>query len=139
MLLALTAITASAQGKLTKQVNDSICVALRNITLPEVAGSYVKVESVRLRERGKSQVVEVKTSVELAYYPMRPENITRIYNAVREQLPTAYRKHTILIYANGQLIDNLTPQYYRERHDERRFTNTAEAPLITRQSAISQL
>ena len=138
MLLALTAITASAQGKLTKQVNDSICVALRNITLPEVAGSYVKVESVRLRERGKSQVVEVKTSVELAYYPMRPENITRIYNTVREQLPTAYRKHTILIYANGQLIDNLTPQYYRERHDERRFTNTAEAPLITRQSAISQ-
>lgn len=137
LLILLSPVTISAQTSLPKHVCDSVCVALRRITLPEVAGSYVKVESIRLKERGKSRVVEVRTSVELAYFPMRPDNITTIYNAVREQLPAKYRNHTILVYANGQLIDKLIPQYYRKGHDERSFT-TASRPLIIRQSSIAQ-
>ena len=137
-IITIALPSASAQGKLPRSVSDSICVALREITLKEVAGSYVKVESVRLREKGKSHIVEVHTSVELAYYPMRPDNLKNLYNAVREQLPKEYRNHTILIYAKGELIDNLVPQYYRKGKDERSFTNSSPQPLITRCSNISE-
>ena len=129
---------AIAQSKLPKSVCDSVCVALRRITLKEVAGSYVKVESIRLKDRGNAQVIEVRTSVELAYYPMRPDNITELYDAVRKMLPEKYRKYTIVIYSNGKLIDNLIPQYYRKIAGERSFTNQSSAPLIRRQSSISQ-
>lgn len=136
--LVLFSSPLTAQSKLPKSVSDSICVALRRITLEEVAGSYVKVESVRLRQRGKSDVVEVRTSAELAYYPMRPNNIDKLYDAVRKMLPAKYRNHTILIYSDGQLIDNLTPQYYRKSEGDRSFTNEVTTPLITRESALSQ-
>ena len=106
-LVLLSTPMAIAQSKLPKSVCDSVCVALRRITLKEVAGSYVKVESIRLKDRGNAQVIEVRTSVELAYYPMRPDNITELYDAVRKMLPEKYRKYTIVIYSNGKLIDNL--------------------------------
>ena len=136
--LVVFSLPLTAQSKIPKAVNDSICVALRRITLEEVAGSYVKVESVRLRQRGKSDVVEVHTSAELSYYPMRPNNINKLYEAVRKMLPERYRNHTILIYSDGQLIDNLTPQYYHKSEGDRSFTNEVATPLITRESALSR-
>ena len=136
--VALTTSTAQAQQKIDNAVRDSICLAIREITLPEVAGSYVQVESVRLRERGKSRSVEVRTSVELAYFPMRPESVKRLYDAVRAELPAKYRNYTLLIYSNGQLIDNLIPHYYRKKEGDKGFTNSSTTPLITRCSSISQ-
>lgn len=138
MMVALCPPSATAQSRLPKQLCDTLAVKLREITLKEVAGSYVKVESIRLRNRGKSEVVEVHTSVELAYYPMRPDNLKGLYDAVRKVLPAKYRGATILIYSDGDLIDNLIPQYYRKGSDQRSFTNHSETPLITRRSAISQ-
>lgn len=146
IIFCLVAITATllsmpfamAQSNIPKSVCDSVCVALRRITLEEVAGSYVKVESIRLRDRGNARVVEVRTSVELSYYPMRPDNIAKIYDAVRMMLPEKYRNYTIVIYSNGNLIDNLIPQYYRKREGSNSFKNTSSAPLITRQSNISK-
>ena len=104
---------AAAQSRLPRQVSDSICATLRRITLNEVAGSYVKIESTRIIEKGKSRTVEVRTSVELAYYPMRPESVNRIYAEVRNQLPSKYRNYTLLIYSSGRLIDDLIPHHYR--------------------------
>lgn len=136
VMLILIQPSTSAQSTLPRNIRDSICVALKEITLKEVAGSYVKVESVRLREKGKAHIVEVRASVELAYYPMRPDNVKRIYDTVRKQLPSEYRSYTLLIYANGQLIDNLIPQYYRKGKDDRSFTNSSPTPLITRHSRL---
>ena len=136
--VALTTSTAQAQQKIDNAVRASICLAIREITLPEVAGSYVQVESVRLRERGKSRPIEVRTSVELAYFPMRPESVKRLYDAVRAELPAKYRNYILLIYSNGQLIDNLIPHYYRKKEGDKGFTNSSTTPLITRCSSISQ-
>lgn len=121
-----------------KAVSDSICHVLQRITLEEVAGSYVKVESVRLRERGENSVVEVRTSVELGYYPMRSESIKHIYSEVRRVLPSSYKGHTLLIYTNGRLIDELVPQYYFTPTDAKHFTHNVATPLIRRTSNISQ-
>lgn len=127
-----------AQSTISRTVKDSIARVIQRITLSEVAGSYVQIESVRVRERGSENVVEVRTSVELAYYPMRPESVRHIYSEVRRVLPEAYKNHTILIYADGKLIDRLVPQYYASYSDSPHFTNRSEVPLITRQSAISE-
>ena len=128
-----TAITPlSAQSTLRASERDSVTAVLRRITLDEVAGSYVKVESARIKSRGKSQSIEIRTSAEMAYYPMRPESVEQIYSAVRKALPAKYRGYTLLIYTGGRLIDDLIPQYYRSREGQRSFTHIVETPLITR-------
>ena len=130
--------TAYAQSTLPKAVTDSICRVLQRITLKEVAGSYVKIESVRLRERGGSRTVEVRTSTELSYYPMRSESLEHIYSEVRRVLPEKYKGYTILIYTNGHLIDELVPQYYFSPTDAKHFTHEVTTPLIRRTSSLSQ-
>lgn len=137
VLTALSLDIAAAQA-LPKAVSDSICAVIRRVTLPEVAGSYVKVESVRLHERGSSRVVEVRTSQEMEYYPMRSESVAHIYDEVRRVLPKKYRDYTLLIYTRGRLIDELVPQYYFAPEDAKRFTHSVTAPLVRRQSNISQ-
>lgn len=136
--LGVLGINIAAAQALPKAVSDSVCVALRRITLEEVAGSYVKVESVRLRERGDSRVVEVRTSQEMEYYPMRGESLERIYSAVRQSLPDDYQGYTILIYTNGRLIDELVPHYYFTPADAKHFTHEVTAPLVSRHSSLSE-
>lgn len=128
----------SAQSTLQQSERDSIAATLRRITLSEVAGSYVNVESTRIKSRGKSRIIEIRTSAEMAYYPMRPESVEHIYNAVRKALPAKYQGYTILIYTGGRLIDDLIPQYYLASSDERRFTNEINTPLIAHVSNLSQ-
>ena len=141
LIIAILAISVSpveAKSKLPKEVTDSITVTLQRITLKEVAGSYVKVKNSSVKGKGKRCTVEVYASVELAYYPMRPQSVEAIYKSVREQLPQENRNGKLLIYADGQLIENLIPIYHSRISAKQRFTNTATAPLVTRSSAISQ-
>lgn len=137
-LLLATIDSTSARSPLPQSINDSIAASLRRITLAEVAGSHVKVESVRKRLRGTRNIIEVRTSVELSYFPMRTESVARIYEAVRNALPANYRKYNIHVYTNGELIDRLIPGYYLTNNTRRRFTNSCEAPLIRRTTNISQ-
>lgn len=134
ILLLCATISASAQGSLNKTERTAIATKLQSITLPDVAGSYVKVKDVRIRNRK----VEVKASVELAYYPMRQESIKRIYDSVRSALPEKYRNYTLAIYADGTLIDDLIPHYYDANHTTKAFTYGEVTPLITRSSELSQ-
>ncbi|MBR4964846.1 MAG: xanthan lyase [Alistipes sp.] len=138
LILCMAPSRLEAQGSIPSYAKDSVAKVLQRITLSEVAGSYVKVESVRLRDRGGNKVIEVRASVELAYYPMRGESVQYIYDQVSQALPEEFRRYTLLIYSDGKLIDNLIPQYYNARSSDIHFTNTSSTPLITRQSAISQ-
>ena len=137
-ILFLCITPAEAKSKLPKASTDSITVALQNTTLQEVAGSYVKVKNSIVRGQGKRGSVEIYTSVELSYYPMRPESVKAIYESVRKHLPAENRNSKLRIYADGKLIDDLVPLYYKKTSSERRFTNHSATPLITRESAISQ-
>ena len=102
---------AIAKNRLPKETTEAITLALQRITLQEVAGSYAKVNSTKIKGSGKRGTIEIYTSVELAYYPMRPGSVERIYNDVRKAMPEKYRNYTIKIYSSGELIENLIPQY----------------------------
>lgn len=132
--LLLCVTSASAQSSLNKKERTAIAATLQSITLPDVAGSYVKVNEVRIRNKR----VEVKASAELAYYPMRHESIERIYDSVRSALPEKYRNYDLAIYSDGRLIDHLIPQYYNPKHTSKSFTYRGVTPLITRTSDLSQ-
>ena len=132
--LLLCVTSASAQSSLNKKERTAIAATLQSITLPDVAGSYVKVNEVRIRNKR----VEVKASAELAYYPMRHESIERIYDSVRSALPEKYRNYDLAIYSDGRLIDHLIPQYYNPTHTSKSFTYRGVTPLITRSSDLSQ-
>ena len=134
LILTIVATATHAQSSLNKTQRTEIATALQKITLKEVAGSYVKVKEVRIRNRK----VEVRASVELAYYPMRPESIKAIYDTVRNALPEKFRKHDLSIYADGKLIDNLIPQFYNPDHTSKHFTYREVTPLITRSSGVSK-
>ena len=118
-----------AKSVLPKATVDSIAAALQRITLQEVAGSYVKIKSTKVKGSDKRGTVEIYASVELAYYPMREESIERIYSDVRKALPEKYRNHKIKIYADGTLIEQLTPQYYSKSEEQRPFTNHSAVSL----------
>ncbi len=135
MTVLLLGGVASAAEPMPRYVRDSVAAVLRRIALREVAGGYVSVDAIRLRS---GRTVEVRATKELAYYPMREHSLRAIYDSVRHCLPEAYRKHTLLIYADGKLIDNLVPQYYAERNREPRFVNPTDRALIRRTSRISQ-
>lgn len=77
---------AMAQSALNKKERTAIASTLQSITLPEVAGSYVKVDEVRIRS-GK---VEVKASAELAYYPMRHESPSAYTTACATPYPRSF-------------------------------------------------
>ena len=136
--LLLGILPVEAKGKLPKASTDSIASTLQRITLKEVAGSYVKIKNSTVRGIGKRGTVDIYASVELAYYPMRPESVEAIYDSVRKHLPAENCNSKLRIYADGKLIDELIPLYHSNDHSLHRFTNHSEAPLITRASAISQ-
>ena len=137
-ILAIGITPVEAKSRLPKATTDSIAATLQQITLQEVAGSYVKVKNSIVRGVGKRGSVEIYTSAELAYYPMRPESVKTIYESVRKVLPAQNRNSKLRIYADGKLIDDLIPLYYSNTSSAHRFTNHSKAPLITRSSAISQ-
>lgn len=130
--------TAEAKSKLPKTTTDLIAASLQQITLQEVAGSYVKIKNTTVRGQGKRGTVEIYASAELAYYPMRSESVKIIYDSVRKHLPAENRNSKLRIYADGKLIDELIPLYHNNTPSTHRFTNHSETPLITRSSAISQ-
>ena len=152
VLALVLSAEASAQrsSKLPKYLCDTLSNVITRITIKEVAGSYVKVDEIKLVGDDKTDddvatddeqtrpQLEIRASEHLAYYPMREASVEELYDAVREALPEKYREHELKLYANGELIENLVPLYYRTEHDETPFVNTSLSPLITRLSSLSQ-
>ena len=151
-LVLSPSLSAQQRGsKLPKYLCDTLSNVITRITIKEAAGSYVKVEEIRLvgddgsacdapandQEQRRPQL-EIRASEHLGYYPMREKSVESLYDAVREALPEKYREHELKLYANGELIENLVPLYYRSEHEEATFVNTSKRPLITRASSLSQ-
>ena len=148
-------ITFSAEAqsrKVPKYLPDSIGAALRRITLVEVAGSHVKVESIKLLGEPKSEqadstansgdkkkpVMEIRASQELAFYPMRNESVAKMYEAIRKVLPNEFKDYDLKLYANGCPVERLIPHYYTENREGGSFTYKSVSPLITRVRSKSQ-
>ena len=134
MLLVIGPL-AMAAPQIPVCARDSVAAVLRRMTLAEVAGGFVSLNSIRVRS---GRTIEVRATKELAYYPFREESVKRFYDSVRMALPESYRRHTIRIYADGRLIDNLVPQYYASKIEGARFTNPSDRALVRRTTRVSQ-
>ncbi|MBQ6612124.1 MAG: N-acetylmuramoyl-L-alanine amidase [Alistipes sp.] len=152
-LVSLNSVEAQNRNtKVPKYLPDSVAAAITRITSREVAGSYVKIESIRIvgeeqtterdstasNEERKPPVMEIRASEHLGFYPMRENSVERLYDAVRGELPEKYKDYELKLYANGTLIEKLIPQYYRTENDDPTFVNSMSEPLITRKSSLSQ-
>jgi hypothetical protein len=144
-----TMFSAQAQSrKVPRYLPDSVAAALRRVTLVEVAGSYVKVEGIKLlgqeeqsdttSDDSAKPVMEIRASQELAFYPMREPSIERLYEAVRGVLPNDFKDYELRLFAGGRAVEKLVPQYFMQEREEASFTNSASQPLITRVSRLSQ-
>ena len=153
VLLATLAMPFSAEAqsrKVPKYLADSVGAALRRVTLSEVAGSHVKVSEIKLigqeaeRDTTKNEdertkpIMEIRASVELAFYPMREKSVERLYEAVRKVLPKEFKDYDLKLYADGRAIEKLIPQYYLEEREGGLFANRVTSPLVTRLSRVSQ-
>ena len=107
LCVVITPFAAEAQRrKVPKYLPDTVAAVLCRITLAEVAGSYVKIESIKLigdeqtekqdstadDEERKRPVMEIRASEHLAFYPMRPESVERLYSAIRKKLPKEFEE-----------------------------------------------
>ena len=138
--------------KVPKYLPDSVAAAITRLTAREVAGCYVKIESIRITgdeqaerrdstvsdEERKPPVMEIRASEQLGFYPMRESSVERLYDAVRGELPDNFKEYELKLYANGTLIEKLIPQYYRSENSDARFMNSTTTPLVTRKSSLSQ-
>ena len=134
-MLLIIGQEAMAAPQIPAYARDSVAAVLRRMTLAEVAGGFVSLNSIRVRS---GRTIEVRATKELAYYPFREESVMRFYDSVRMALPESYRRYTIRIYADGRLIDNLVPQYYASKTEGARFTNPSDRALVRRTTRVSQ-
>lgn len=137
-LFILLSLPAMAQSTLPKEVRTKIAATLTNCAMEDVVGCYVKLDDLRIRESKGRTSVEVYASVELAYVPMRHEKVDSIYAAVRAALPAQYNTADLYIYADGELIDRLIPQYFDTQNNNQRFVYDSCAPLLRPISNLSR-
>jgi hypothetical protein len=122
---------AYSQKNLEKEISDS---------LTAIANSYTSVGRINLTNfelNTKSGSVFISANEKLAYMPFRPENVKRIYNAVRSILPFKYAGYKISCEVEKRDIEELIPNFYRsENSDSRKQFSTAQVsrPLVTNSS-----
>ena len=106
----------------------------------DLASSLLKAEkdSQRLRTgdpradsvRVKGKTMTVFCNDNAAYLSFREENVQRIYDALREQLPSEYQKYKIQLWADGRPIEQHVPAYYRTGKDKAlRWAPRVDVPL----------
>jgi hypothetical protein len=74
--------------------------------------------------------------------PFRPENVTRIYKAIRKALPSKYSDYKIFCQVENQNIEDLIPNFYRAENIDkgRQFSvPLLSQPLVTNTSRPYQI
>lgn len=120
--------TSYGQKSIENQISDS---------LTAIANSYTYVGKVNVstfQVSTKSLGVWVGANERLSYMPFRPENVTRIYNAIRFILGNKYDGYKISCHVENRNIEDLIPNYYRPQNidQSKQFTvPSIVAPLVT--------
>jgi hypothetical protein len=116
------------QKNLEKQISNS---------LTSIANGYTFVGRINLTSfqiDNKSGSVSVSANERLAYMPFRPENVKRIYAAIRSVLGSKYSGYDISCRVENKTIEELIPNLYRpQNYDSRKqfATTPLVHPLVT--------
>ena len=120
--------TTYGQKHLENQISDS---------LTAIANSYTfvgKINLISFQLNTKSENVFISANERLSYMPFRPDNVKRIYNAIRTVLGLKYVGFGITCQVENRNIEDLIPNFYKpENYDTRKqfpSTNLLH-PLVT--------
>ncbi len=109
-------------------------------SLTAIANSYTRVGRIAVTEflvNLKTSSILVKANERLSYIPFRPDNVKRIYSAIRRALPSKYTGFSIVCQVDNKNIEDFIPNFYRtENPDKTRqfiIPQTAK-PLVTNTS-----
>jgi len=119
--------------------------AIISDSLTLIANKYAavgKVGGISVNINTTDKIVTVTTSEILSQIPFRPENVARIYNALRAVLSEKYTDYkekfaefSLVCISDKQRIEDLIPNNFRDKAniDTRRFPVTfyTGAPLVT--------
>jgi hypothetical protein len=111
------------QRLLENQISDS---------LTAIANSYTfvgKVNVSSLQVNTKSSNIFVGANERLSYMPFRPDNVNRIYNAIRSVLGSRCEGYKISCQVENRNIEDLIPNYYRPGNIDQSKQFTVQ-PLI---------
>lgn len=97
-----------AQKQLETRISDSLTV---------IANSYTYIGKLKIQSlqiNSQNETVTVNAGNFLAYMPLRTENVSRIYKAIRACLPEKYAGYRISCVTENRTIEELIPNYYRQ-------------------------
>jgi len=114
---------------LKKAVSDSLTCYYKK----QLAGQTT-VKSIIVDKKGK--VVTVIMDESLAYCTIKESDVAKMYDCVHRLLPDSLKKSALFIWSDGQKLENLVPNVYREKmkKDKSRIFSNKEnkVPLVTR-------
>ncbi|BFN38181.1 fibronectin type III domain-containing protein [Fidelibacter multiformis] len=80
--------------------------------IPAYIGQQSRVDSVLLDE--ETQSMKIYLNQYFSYFPYRPERVTMIYDALKDDLGWWYRKWNVTLYTLETPISELVPNVYRD-------------------------
>ena len=87
----------------------------------------------------KTKRIFVSFSIHFAYFPFREENVITIYKLAREQLGTKYDEYKLSLRVGEFPIEQLIPNYFRERLQPDPLRMPLHQGLRTVKPVVSQL
>jgi len=104
--------TIMAQKVLETQISDSLSRIVNAYT-------YVgKVNGIVISPNVRQKTLTVSVGDKLTNLPFRPDNVKRIYKAIRTITAAKYPGYEIVCQINGRKIDDYIPNYYRTAHPD---------------------
>jgi len=128
LCICLGVQTLNAQRTIEVQISDS---------LTRIINSYTYVGKVNLSTfqiDAKSSSVVVVANDKMINMPFRPDNVARIYNAIRRVLGSKYVDYTISCRVENKNIEELIPNFYKADNKDLRkqFSVLPQSkPLVT--------
>ncbi|MDR2651459.1 MAG: xanthan lyase [Prevotellaceae bacterium] len=123
-----TAVNVDAQ-------TDSLQIQISE-KLTAISNTYTNIGNLQIRKitiDDKAKRIVINASESLSYVPFRPDNIEEMYNAIKPLFTEKQQKYKFTIRTNGISIDDLVPNFYREKNFDklRKFKRKADEQLVT--------
>ena len=112
LLLVFSAQKPYAQKILENQLSDSLtAIARKYATVGRITVSSIKAQI-------QSKTLTVTISDRLAEIPLRPENVSRIYQAIERTTKGKYPGYKLICISDKKAIEDLIPNFYRTETED---------------------
>jgi hypothetical protein len=129
----LACVTLFASININAQT-DSLRIKIAE-KLTAISKKYTDIGNLRTHRiiiDDKSRQIIVDVSESLSYVPFRADNTKEMYDAIKPLFSEKHQEYKFLIITNGMSIDDLIPNFYREKNFDkfRKFSRDADEQLV---------